>query len=93
MSVLTAFELLNTQSAAAAEAEAGAGDLWGVSLGTTTKAVAVGSILVVQATKTRSEKLCKHSRFYRSIDLPFRKGANMDLTCAMFYALGKMDGA
>ena len=52
MSVLTAFELLNTQSAAAAEAEAGAGDLWGVSLGTTTKAVAVGSILVVQATKT-----------------------------------------
>ena len=91
MAVLTAFELFNAPAADAAATEAAGGTLWGVNLGTTTKTEAVGSVLVIQATKTRSEKLYKHSRFYRTRELPIIQDANMDLTCAMFYALGKMD--
>jgi hypothetical protein len=93
MAVLTAFQLFSVPDAEAAVADVEAGDLWGVSLGTTTKAAAVGSILVVQSTEPRATKLHKHSRFYRTMDLPVPQDADLDLTCAMFYGLGKMEGA
>ena len=91
MAVLTAFQLFSVPGAAAAKAEVEAGELWGVSMGTTSKAEVIGPILVVQSTETRAAKLHKHSRFYRTVELPLQRDADMDLTHAAFYALGKMD--
>jgi len=93
MAILTAFQLFSVPDAAAAATDAEAGELWGVSLGTTTKVATVGSILVVQSTESRATKLQKHSRFYRTMGLPTPQGVDLDLTCALFYGLGKMDGA
>ena len=91
MAVLTAFQLKSAADATNAVAEVEAGELWGVSLGTTTEATAVGSILVVQSTRTRSNSLGVHSGFYRTMEIPDLQ--DLDLTCAMFYGLGKMEGA
>ena len=90
MAILTAFQLKSAADATSAVAEVEAGELWGVSLGPTPEATAVGSILVVQSTRTRSNSLGVHSGFYRTMQIPDFQ--NLDLTKAMFYGLGKMDG-
>ena len=89
MAILTAFQFESVADAEAAAAEASAGELWGVSLGATTKAVQVGSVLVVQATATRAKNLGVKSRYYRTMSMPDIE--DLDLTHATFYALGQMD--
>ena len=88
MAILTAFQLDDAAAATTAETESESGVLWGVSLGATTKVVAVGPVLVVQSTPTRAAKLHKHSRFYRTMDVPDIQ--KMDLTHAALYGLGRM---
>ena len=89
--VLFLTKMESSADAVAAQEEAAGGSLWGVSLGTTSTAVVVGSILVVRCTDTRARSLGAEAGFSQrsaieSVD-------DMSFDRAALYGLGKMDGA
>lgn len=78
------------------EDDAQSGSLWGVSLGTTSKVIAVGQFLVIGCTPTRANSLTMAApggpaQWKIVEDAPGVTQMNHDQ--AMFYAFGQMDDA
>ena len=75
------------------KAEADAGELWGVSLGTTTSAQAVGTVLVVRCTHNRASALFgaspENTATWGNAPTP----SDMSEDQAALYGLGLMDSA
>lgn len=89
---LISFLCSSSSSANTLKADADAGNLWGVDLGTTTKSEVVGNRLVVCCTDARSAALFSAAEVRDQI-ASFSPPAPSKMTSsdAMLYALGKMD--
>lgn len=89
---LLSFLCSSSSAATALKADADAGNLWGVDLGTTSRSEVVGNRLVVCCTEPRGASLFAAADVQGEIaalDCP--APSEMGSQSAMFYALGKMD--
>ena len=85
---------IRCQSASAAsdyQAQAEAGSLWGVSLGTTAHARAVGAHIVIRCTPTRGSALLGASPEAGAVLSTVPTASEMSAEESAFYALGLMD--
>ena len=93
MDALVCIECTSGAAARGFVEDAGAGSLWGVNLGTTSKAVAVGSYLVVGCTPTRASDLSHAAPGNPTVvvvdDVPGVTQMSHDQ--AMFFGYGQMD--
>ena len=81
-------------AAAAYAADASTGSLWGVDLGTTTRAASVGPQLAIDTTTSRANKLVNASPERAALSMweGIPASSKFTGTEAVHYALGLMDG-